>query len=65
MTIDPEIIPAKSKPERLNGLIAPKWIAYFALACGVFIIIGIIKNLLPVVAFALIAIFIWKQSKTN
>ena len=63
MAIDPEVIPPSSQrgngPGRKNF---PKWAIYSVGGVGVFIFVGLIKALLPVIGMAFLLAFIWSQS---
>ena len=66
MTIDPEVIsPSSKKESRAGRYYFPKWAIYSAGGVGVFVLVGLIKALLPVIGMAFLLAFIWSQSKTS
>ena len=62
MAIDPEVISPSSKKGIKNGRFLPKWAIYSVGGVSVFILVGLIKALLPVIGMAFLLAFIWSQS---
>ena len=54
MSIDPEVIPPSSSAGRNSVRFIPKWAVYSAMALGVFVLIGILKALLPLILMSLL-----------
>ncbi len=65
MAIDPEVISPSSKKGNRAGKYLPKWAVYSAGGCGVLVLVGLIKVLLPVIGLAFLLAFIWSQSKAT
>tara|TARA_B100001029_G_C14897619_1_gene359050 strand:- start:198 stop:404 length:207 start_codon:yes stop_codon:yes gene_type:complete len=65
MAIDPEVISPSSKKGSRAGRYLPKWLIYSAGGVGVFIVVGLIKTLLPVIGMAFLLAFIWSKSTTT
>ena len=65
MAIDPEVISPSSKKASKLGQYIPKWVFYSAGGLGVFVLVGLIKALLPVIGMAFLLAFIWSQSTTT
>ena len=62
MAIDPEIIPPSSSKGYDSARFVPKWAFYLAISLGVFVLIGILKVLLPLIVMSLLVGFIWRQA---
>ena len=62
MAIDPEIISPSSSEGYDSARIVPKWAFYLAISLGVFVLIGILKALLPLIVMSLLVGFIWRQA---
>ena len=65
MAIDTEIIPPSSNKGSRAGRYVPKWVIYSSAGLGVFVLVGLLKILLPLIGMAFLLAFIWSQSKTN
>ena len=65
MAIDPEVILPSSKKASKAGQYIPKWAIYSAGGLGVFVLVGLIKGLLPVIGMAFLLAFVWSQSTTT
>jgi len=65
MAIDPEVIPPSSNQGSRAGKYVPKWAIYSSAGLGVFVLVGLIKTLLPLIGMACLLAFIWSQSTTN
>tara|TARA_B100001250_G_scaffold202087_1_gene173267 strand:- start:93 stop:299 length:207 start_codon:yes stop_codon:yes gene_type:complete len=65
MVIDPEVISSSSKKGTKSVRYLPKWVIYSIGAVGVFILVGLIKALLPVIGMAFLLAFIWSKSTTT
>mgnify|MGYP001469687149 CR=1 FL=1 len=63
MAIDPEVIPPSSEKGSRTVRPFPKWAIYSVGGVGVFVLVGLIKALLPVIGMAFLLAFIWSQSK--
>ena len=62
MAIDPEVIPPSSSEGYDSARFVPKWAFYLAISLGVFVLIGILKALLPLIVMSLLVGFIWRQA---
>ena len=62
MAIDPEVIPPSSSEGYNSVRFVPKWVFYLAISLGVFVLIGILKALLPLIVMSLLVGFIWRQA---
>ncbi len=62
MAIDPEVIPPSSSEGYDSVRFIPKWAYYCAISLGVFVLIGILKALLPLIVMSLLVGFIWRQA---
>ena len=62
MAIDPEVIPSTSSEGYDSVRFIPKWAFYCAISLGVFVLIGILKALLPLIVMSLLVGFIWRQA---
>ena len=62
MAIDPEVIPPSSPEGYDSARFVPKWTFYLAISLGVFILIGILKMLLPLIVMTLLVGFILRQA---
>ena len=66
MPIDPEVISPSGKKESRSGrYYFPKWAIYSAGGVGVFLLVSLIKALLPLIGMTFLLAFIWSQSKTT
>ena len=65
MAIDPEVIPPSSDKGSRAGKYVPKWAIYSSAGVGVFVLVGLIKTLLPLIGMAFLLALIWSQSTTN
>ena len=65
MAIDPEVISPSIKKDSRAGRYVPKWAVYSSAGVGVFVLVGLIKTLLPLIGMVFILAFIWSQSTTN
>ena len=65
MAIDHEVISPSSKKASKVGQYIPKWAIYSAGGLVVFVLVGLIKALLPVIGMAFLLAFIWSQSITT
>ena len=59
MTTDLEVIPHSSNKGRRAGRYVPKWAIYSSAGLGVLVLVGLIKNLLPLIGMAFLLAFIW------
>ena len=61
MAIEPEVIP----PSRKKGVRAsrnvPKWAIYSSAGIAVWVLVGLIKTLLPLIGMAFLLAFIWSR----
>ncbi len=62
MAIDPEVIPSSSDAGSKAISFIPKWAIYSAIALGIFVLIGVLRTLLPLIVMALLVGLIWRQS---
>ena len=62
MAIDPDVIPSNSSAGNKAVTLLPRWALYGVFGFGVLVVIGILKNLFPLIVMGLILFFIWKQS---
>ena len=62
MSIDLEVISPSNKKGGSRGKYFPKWTLYSAGGVGMFILVVLIKALLPVIGMAFLLAFIWSQS---
>ena len=62
MSIDPEVIPTSSSAGNNAVGSFPKWAIYGSIALSIFILIGLIKALLPLILISMVLGFIWKQA---
>ena len=65
MAIDPEVISPSNDRGSRAGRYVPKWAIYTSTGIGVFVLVGLIKTLLPLIGMACLLAFIWSQSTTN
>ena len=65
MAIDPEVISSSSEKGSRAGRYVPKWAIYSSAGVGVFVLVGLMKTLLPLIGMAFLLAFIWSQSTTN
>ena len=65
MAIDPEVISPSSKKTIRAVRYFPKWAIYSAGGIGVFLLVGLIKTLLPAIGMAGLLAFIWTKSKAS
>ncbi len=65
MAIDPEVIPSSSNKGSRAGRHVPRWAIYSSAGIGVFLLVGLIKTLLPLIGMAFLLAFIWAQSTSN
>ena len=65
MAIDPEVIPPSSNKGSRVAIYVPKWAIYTSTGIGVFVLVGLIKTLLPLIGMACLLAFLWSQSTTN
>ena len=61
MAIDPEVIHSSSKAGRFTRKVFPKWAIYIALIALFFVMINLIKALVPWILLILAAGFILKK----
>ena len=62
MAIDTEVITPSSSEGYDSVRFVPKWAFYLAISLGVFVLIGILKALLPLILMSLLVGFIWRQA---
>ena len=62
MAIEPKVISPSSKKVGMAVKYFPKWVIYSAGGVGVFVLVALIKALLPVIGMAFLLAFIWSQS---
>ncbi len=62
MSIDPEVVPASSSAGFNAVRSIPRWVIFGVLSLGVLLLVGILKNLLPLIGMMLLLAFIWKQA---
>ena len=65
MAIDPEVIPPSSDKGSRAARYVPKWAIYSSAGVGVFVLVGLVKTLLPLIGMAFLLAFIWSQSTTK
>ena len=65
MAIDSEVILPSNEKGRRAGRYFPKWAIYSSAGVGVFVLVGLIKTLLPLIGMAFLLAFILSQSTTN
>ena len=65
MAIGLEVISPSSKKRRRSGRYVPKWAIYSSAGIGVFVLVGLIKTLLPLIGMTFLLAFIWSQSITS
>ena len=63
MAIDPEVIPPHSSMGRKAIKPLPRWLILVAGALGVFFVVHLFKNLLPLLGMGLLLAFIFNQAK--
>ena len=63
MAIDPEVIPPHSSMGRKAIKPLPRWLILVAGALGVFFVVHLLKNLLPLLGMGLLLAFIFNQAK--
>ena len=65
MAIDPEVISNSSAKGSRARRYYPQWAIYSAAGIVVFVLVGLIKALLPAMGMAFLLAFIWSQSKST
>ncbi len=65
MTIDPEVIPSSSSAGNKAIRHIPRWAVFSGIGLGVFLFIGVLKSLLPLILMGLVLSFILNQAKNH
>tara|TARA_B100001113_G_scaffold314969_1_gene280893 strand:+ start:656 stop:868 length:213 start_codon:yes stop_codon:yes gene_type:complete len=63
--IDPDVISPSSEKGSSAYRQIPKWAIYSSAGVGVFVFVGLIKALFPLIGMAFLLAYIWSQSTAN